>query len=211
MISLYSGTPGSGKSLHIARRVYYSLKIGQTVYCNFEINMQLFAKMKQKPKFHYVPNWELTPAYLIGEAQRYFEKHKRREDVLLLVIDECQLIFNAREWNAKGRNEWLSFFTQHRKYGYEIVLVAQFDNMIDKQIRSLIEYEIIHRKLSNFGIKGKLLSLFFGGNTFVAVRVWYPMNERIDSEFFHAKRKLFKLYDTYGTFKIDAKKDTSSG
>lgn len=204
MISLYSGTPGSGKSLHVARRVYYSLLNGQTVFCNFEINFSLFKK--KRPRFHYVPNWELSPDYLINQSNIYFQTHKRREDVLLLVIDECQLIFNAREWNAKGRNEWLSFFTQHRKYGYEIVLVAQFDHMIDKQIRSLIEYEEVHRKLSNFGLKGKILSLFMGGKTFVAVKVWYPMNEKIGSEFFHANRKLFSLYDTYSTF--DTSKST---
>lgn len=201
MISLYSGTPGSGKSLHIARRIYYSLLNGQRVYCNFDINRSLFKK--KQIKFQYIPNWELTPQRLIDISNEYFAGRKRREDFLLLVIDECQLIFNAREWAARGRNDWLSFFTQHRKYGYEIVLVAQFDNMIDKQIRSLIEYEVIHRKLSNFGIKGKILSLLFGGRTFVAVKVWYPMSEKIGSEFFHASKKLFSLYDTYGTFAQD--------
>ena len=72
--------------------------------------------------------------------------------------------------------------------------------MIDRQIRSLIEYEQIHRKVSNFGIKGKILSLCSGGNLFVSVKVWYPMNEKVGSEFFHAHKRYYSLYDTFGSF-----------
>ena len=67
------------------------------------------------------------------------------------------------------------FFSQHRKYGYDVTLIAQFDRMIDKQLRGLIEYEYIHRKLSNYGFGGKIMSLIFGGNTFVVVQMWYPL------------------------------------
>ena len=101
-----------------------------------------------------------------------------REGEILLVIDEAQLLFNSREWVKSDRAEWCSFFTQHRKLGYEVVLVAQFDRMLDRQIRSLIEYEWIHRKVSNFGNKGKIMSLFCGGRLFVAVKVWYPLKEK---------------------------------
>lgn len=132
--------------------------------------------------------------------------HEFREGRLRVYIDECQLIFNAREWNITGRKEWLSFFTQHRKYGYDIYLIAQFDRMIDRQIRSLIEYEVIHRKASNFGTMGTLFSLFTGGNLFVAVTMWYPMKEKIESQFFKANRKYYSLYDTYNTFGSDTDK-----
>lgn len=46
MISLYSGTPGSGKSLHIAQRVYHGLRYGRTTVCNFEINLDNVKKRK---------------------------------------------------------------------------------------------------------------------------------------------------------------------
>ena len=118
----------------------------------------------------------------------------------MLVVDEAQLLFNAREWGKNGRSEWLSFFTQHRKYGYHVVLVAQFDRMIDRQIRSLIEYEFIHRKVSNFGVKGFLLSLAMGGKVLVAVKMWYPLKERISAEFFRARKRYFRIYDTYMDF-----------
>ena len=40
-----------------------------------------------------------------------------------------------------------SHFSQHRKLGYRVILIAQFDRMLDRQIRSVLEYEYIHRKV----------------------------------------------------------------
>lgn len=201
MIDLYSGTPGSGKSLHTAERLYYWLRLGRPAICNFDIRRDFVSKKHpEKLKFTFIPNEKLTSEYLVNYARKYWEEKTVKEDMILLVIDECQLIFNAREWQKEGRDKWLSFFSQHRKYGYHIVLVAQFDRMVDRQIRSLIEYEYVHRKVGNFGIKGKLLSIFMGGNVFVAVKVWYPMNEKVSAEFFRARKRFYRLYDTFGSF-----------
>ena len=201
MIDLYSGTPGSGKSLHTAQKLYYWLRSGQPAICNFEINLDNVSKKhKKKLKFVYLPNDKLNVKFLIQYAREYWAGKRIREETILLVIDEAQLIFNAREWSKTGRADWLSFFSQHRKYGYHIILVAQFDRMIDRQIRSLIEYEYIHRKMSNFGIKGKLLSLVMGGHIFVSVKIWYAMNEKVESELFRSRKKFYRLYDTYGDF-----------
>lgn len=201
MIDLYSGTPGSGKSLHTAERLYFWLRLGRPAICNFDIRLDYVnKKQSNKLKFYFVPNDKLTPDYLIRFAQDHFKGKVVKEDSIMLVIDECQLMFNAREWSKAGRDKWLSFFTQHRKYGYHVILVAQFDRMIDRQIRSLIEYEFIHRKVGNFGIKGKILSIVMGGHVFVAVKVWYPMNEKVGSEFFRARKRFYRLYDTFGSF-----------
>lgn len=198
MISLYSGTPGSGKSLHVAERIYVKLGAGRPVIANFPVNVSRIKRCRGD--FLEVSNDQLTPALLIDFSNEYFRKHKFREDRIFLVIDEAQLLFNAREWNVAGRSEWTAFFTQHRKYGYEIVLVAQFDRMLDRQVRSLLEYEYVHRKVSNFGIYGKLLSLWTLGKLFVAVKVWYPLKEKVGSEWFVCRKKYYSLYDSYARF-----------
>lgn len=204
MIDLYSGTPGSGKSLHTAEKLYYWLRSGLPAICNFEIDLtKVNKKHPEKLKFKYMPNDKLNVKYLVNFAFNYWKGKRIKEESILLVIDEAQLIFNAREWSKMGRADWLSFFSQHRKYGYHIILVAQFDRMIDRQIRSLIEYEYIHRKISNFGIKGKILSLVMGGHMFVSVKVWYAMKEKVGSELFRSRRKYYSLYDTYGAFQTD--------
>lgn len=199
MITLYSGTPGSGKSLHCARTIKNWSRLGYPVIGNFPVDLS----MHKRADFTYCPNDKMSPKFLIDYSRQRFGSKTPKEGSILLVIDECQLIFNAREWQQKRMAKWISFFTQHRKLGYDIILIAQFDRMIDRQIRSLIEYEYIHRKMSNFGWQGKLMSLFFGGKTFIAVKMWYPLNEKIGSEVFHARKSLYRIYDSYATFDGD--------
>lgn len=202
MIYLYSGTPGSGKSLHVARLIYNSLGAGFACICNFDIALE---KIKRNNGiFEYKANHELTPAYLRRFAENYFADKvmsvRKKEGRIRLFIDEAQIMFNARDWGQKGRDEWLSFFTQHRHLGYDIFLIAQFDRMLDRQIRSLIEYEYIHRKVNNFGIPGKILGILAFGQLFCCVKVWYPMKEKVGSEFFKCHKKYYSLYDTHVIF-----------
>ena len=208
MIALFSGTPGSGKSLHTASVIKAWLRMGRPVICNFDIDR---GRCKGTGDFQYLPNEELTVDFLEDYAARYWQGRKMREDTILLVIDECQLIFNAREWAKAGRDRWLSFFTQHRKFGYYVVLVAQFDRMIDRQIRSLIEYEYVHRKVSNFGIWGKVFSSVALGKLFVAVKVWYPLHEKVGSDFFVARPGLYRIYDTYARLDGPSSLSASAG
>lgn len=202
MIYLYSGTPGSGKSLHVARDIRDSLLYKRRpVICNFDVCPKL---RNYGSLFRYIPNSDLTPDLLYDASRAYFKGKPVREDSILLVIDEAQLVFNSRTWQDKGssqrRMDWIEFFSQHRHYGYKIVLIAQFDRMLDRQIRSLIEIEVNHRKLSNFGFKGLLLSLPFGGKLFAAVSYYYGLRERVGMEWLLPRRAYFRVYDSYNRF-----------
>ncbi len=196
MISLYSGTPGSGKSLHLASVIRALSRRGVPIIGNFRVDLSKISKAN----YTFYPNDELNPDMLMNFSREYFRNRHMKEGALLLVIDECQLLFNSRDWNQKGRNKWLSFFSLHRHYGFDIILVAQMDRMIDRQIRGLIEYEFIHRKLSNYGIVGKIMSVFLGGKIFIAVQVWYPLGEKVGSQIYRANKKLWSIYDTFGAF-----------
>ena len=198
-IYLYSGTPGSGKSLHSAKDIIDWFKKGKPVISNFDVDLSPYPKAKHTC----VEDLDLTPEFLAEFSRNFFggrKLTKKDEDTILLVIDECQLMFNSREYQKKDRKIWIKFFTMHRKLGYRVILIAQMDKMLDKQIRGVIEYEYIHRKLSNFGKAGKILTLFFGGETFTAVQMWYPLKLKIGSSFFKCKKKYYKLYDSYVTF-----------
>lgn len=201
MIYLYTGTPGSGKSLDTARMIKGQLMLNNPVICNFPINT---TKVKNPEKFIYKCNEELTSEYLCGFAKDYWGKGRPKEGGITLVIDECQMLFNARDWSKAGRSDWNKFFQVHRHYGYDIVLVTQFDSMIDKQVRSLVEYEVKHRKVSNFGIRGYFLQLLFLAPTlFCKIKYWYPMKEKISAEFYRGGKRLYSLYDTYALSFLD--------
>ena len=96
--------------------------------------------------------------------------------------------------------EWLEFFSQHRKYGYKVLFIAQADLMVDRQFRSLIEFECNHRKVGNFGPVGKIVSLFVPGGLFCSVVRYYGLKERIGREWFRASRSVTSLYDSYSRF-----------
>ena len=203
MIYFYSGTPGSGKSLHVARDIYYRLNRNKkypNVIANFMINEKMIKN--KKARFVYKDNSDLTVSFLLNYA---FENHKQGvENQTLVVVDEASVIWNAREWQKAdtqhNRMDWLKFFVQHRKLGYNFIIISQTDRQIDRQIRSLFEYEIKHRKVNNFKI-GKLIPF----PMFACVSYWYGVNERLGVEFFTYRKKWGKFYDSYGTFELDSK------
>lgn len=200
MIDLYTGTPRSGKSFHAAQRICLRSRFGEPVLANFPCDLSRY----KKANFTFVPNNELTPEYLRKYSQDFFHGKSVKEGAILLVIDEAQLLFNSREWQHRYRQNWLSFFTLHGKLGYDIILISQMDRMIDRQIRGLVEYEYIHRRLANFGWRGFLLRLVTFGADFMSVKVWYPMNEKIDQEVLRLSKKVYSIYDTHLLFDADS-------
>ena len=51
-------------------------------------------------------------------------------------------------------------------------------------------------------LASKLISAFCGGKLFVAVKVWYPMKEKVGSEFYMYRKKYADIYDTYALFTV---------
>lgn len=197
-VYLYTGTPGSGKSLHMAQQIYWHVRMHRPVIANFGINEDLF---KDTRSFTEVDNADLTPKSLVEYAAQVFESQPFREGTIKLYIDEAQVIFGNRDWRAADRAEWIRFFTQHRKFGFDVYIVAQNHEMIDKQIRSLVEYEVQHRKLNNSGFVGRLASLFLLGHPAVcAVTRWYGMRMRLSSQWMLGTKKYYSLYDTRKIF-----------
>lgn len=199
MIYLYTGTPGSGKSLHAARDIVNRLHRGGTLIANFPIKLEAIKK-KIKGNFIYKDNSEMTVNFLVDYA---YKNHViGKENQSLVIIDEAQIIFNCREFGQKDRLQWVKFFTQHRKLGYNIILCTQVDRMIDRQIRGLVEYEIKHRKINNYGVMGILCSLTFQ-TYFIAIEYWYGMkgpDSKLSVSFFRFQKKYQEIYNSYQLF-----------
>lgn len=230
-IQCFTGVPGSGKSYHTARVIYDSLRSGKNVISNLNINTSIiYPKSDKKPlgKFIYVPNqqwidssiYEKTRmggkapcgiySYIYGLENFALQFHKRNkkgqiiEGQTLIVLDECQTIFNPRSWNRKDRLSWIEFFTVHRHYGFEVILVTQNDMMIDKQIRGVLETQVLHRNVSKYKKFGKLLAIPFGGNLFITIKKMYGMSKKdshISSSLLFGSSFYFSLYDSYTLIK----------
>jgi zona occludens toxin (predicted ATPase) len=211
MITLYSGTPGSGKSLHASKRIRQALAARKmTVISNTPINTDLVSRKGKRKigEFIYKTNAELTVDYLKNYAK---EHHKvGKEGQTLIVIDEAGIMFNSRDFGAFDRKAWLNFLMTHRHFGYNIMLICQLDRMIDRQIRGLVEYHVIHRKVSNFGTIGLMLKLM-RIPLFVAVTQWYGIREKLSADFFFYRKKWGRMYDTMMLFGGDQHGTTIAG
>lgn len=194
MIYLYTGTPGSGKSYHAAEVVDRALRRKKPVIANFEVNLS----KKHKGEYVYVETLDMTPQFFMKYAEEHF-KPGRDEHQGIIIIDEAQIPFNSRDGLNRNRMKWIDFFSKHRHYFYDIILITQNDRMLDRQIRSLVETEYKHRKLTNYGLKGWFMIVLFH-KMFVSVEYWYPIQERVGSEFFNLRKSICKLYDTFKRF-----------
>jgi len=197
MIWLYSGTPGSGKSYHALKDILskVSRKSNNKVIANFPVDCGKYQK-----NFIYKDNSEITVGFLIEFAKK---NHKvGLENQTLVVIDEAGVKFNCREGfsgsTSKTRMEWLKFFAQHRKLGYNFILVAQADKQIDKQIRLNIEYDVIHKKINNF-------FWFMPVTAFLAVERWYGQKMKVGHQVIIFSKRLANKYDSFAMFTDDFK------
>lgn len=185
MITVYAGTPGSGKTYHA---VMDCIRHNGLLITNINIS---------DLDYHYVPESGIQPFEILKLADDYYSKNDFREDGVFLVLDEAQLYFNSRAWNDKGRSDWIKLFTNSRHYGVKILLITQQIEMIDKQIRGCVEYQVDHRKLSRFGFWGWLLSLIFRNRLFVAVERFYGLKQKVGTSWFVTRKKYWQRYNSY--------------
>lgn len=200
MITLYTGSPGSGKSYNCIVTIidWLCKKQNNFVLANFSIDLEKYKNFKKlRGRFIRIYDEDINVNYVINFSEKYLKKGI--ESQALLIIDEASLYFNSREWmKDKSRKDWIKFLSQHRKFGYDIIFICQNDRQIDRQIRSLVEYEKIHRKVNN----SKLLRNF-PITLFAVITRWYVINTKIDSTIIRYKEKYGKLYDTFNTFNYD--------
>lgn len=177
MIQIIQGTPGSGKSAVCTVDMLEFLQDGGIVACNYDLVPGWHLKLadlvprvrwgildRQKVAADY---W--ARAFKIGTHDTIFElsnvirerfpekvdkRGRIKEGTARLYLDEAQLLFNSR--NFKENYGFIEFMTQHRKLGWDVYIIAHAEDMIDKQIRFLIEYEARLRNLN----KVKPLGLF---------------------------------------------------
>lgn len=196
MISLYSGTPGSGKSLHAMQTIRLKLTHNRNVIANFAIHEdKIKCKKNKRGIFHYLRNEQFNVEFFYKWAKDHHVKGI--EGQTTIVIDECQFLFNPRDFRDSGRKEFCNFFTIHRHLGYNVILITQNDRLIDRQIRCLIEFEFKHRKANNY----KILSIL-PFKTFVTVKFWYALREKLEVGFFVYKKEDGDLYDSYSMFSL---------
>jgi len=185
-IELYSGPPGGGKSFHMIAK---GLETRKPIVANFPI--------KNPPKrWHYIEHPSV--AQLVELAMTW----PRRESQALLLIDEASRYFNSRAWQRTYAEsmEWVTFFAEHRKLGYDVILAAQDVIMLDKQIRVNIEIQRRHLRANRiFPFKAVPWPIFF------VITSWYAMPQmRKHPALMFYRPWIGSRYDTLKRFHVES-------
>lgn len=203
MITLYTGSVGSGKSFH-STHLGLEWASRKNVIANFPIKANR-TKRQQRQLAAWDFNEDITIPYLVAKSieNGWYGK----ESQCLVIIDEAGIIFNSRDWQTagEGRKQWIKFMSQSRKFGYDFIFVAQSDRMIDKQIRGLVEFEVKHLKANNsfFLAWTNYLPKFMRPTLFLYVYRWYQTRLKSNLRTGFYRHSIGSRYDTFRTFNLD--------
>ncbi len=117
----------------------------------------------------------------------------------LVVVDEAHIPFGARSWQANGTDGFY-FLSQHRKFKFDVLLVTQHVENVDKQFRSVASGFVYmkNRTNRNLPVLGGLIRQASG---FTQMKFSEPYRMGLHSEetrYFRAADKLWlaNCYDT---------------
>lgn len=181
MIKMYSGTIGSGKSYHALEDIVAALEKGKHVIANFPLNFTTGqVRRGLAERYMYIPD-ELLGGIrgiyalsAISAEMGWLESDK--EGLCLLVVDEATNFFPKEEASSPVQKFWRTFMTQSRKFGYDITLIVQDDQSINKTISKCIEYEVKHRKANSV-----FPFTFLPFTLFIHVTYWKQQRKRLSS------------------------------
>lgn len=154
-----TGKLGSGKSLVSVGRIFDYLRQGKPVATN--LNLDLSKLFSARCKFNYtrLPDFPTVSDFqAIGKGTDSYDETKNG----LIVLDECGVFFNSRDWQTPERQDVIKWLLHSRKLGWDVILIVQDVAIIDKQIRlALVEHVGICKRMDRMGVPfvGALIGL----------------------------------------------------
>lgn len=155
-----TGKLGSGKSLVSVGRIFDYLRQGKPVATNLNLDLSKLFSARCKFTYTRLPDFPTVRDFeCLGRATDSYDESKNG----LIVLDECGVFFNSRDWQTQERQEVIKWLLHSRKLGWDVLLIVQDVNIIDKQIRlALLEHVGICKRMDRMGVPfiGALFALF---------------------------------------------------
>lgn len=208
MIVLVEGSLGAGKTFYALKLMDEALGRGKPVATNVELSDDA---LQRAARAHPLRRWSrrlvarraeslaLTVLVEPTDLSKLMKVrlHGTGESRGIMVLDESHNWMNARDWTAKDRQQLIRFFSQSRKLGWDIYIISQRVEMIDKQVRNLAEYTVTLKNLRKF----KKFGLGLPFNLFVAIWRWNSHTDRtiIRRDSYPLSRRIAGMYDTMAT------------
>jgi adenosyl cobinamide kinase/adenosyl cobinamide phosphate guanylyltransferase len=201
-----TGPLGSGKSFYAVRKAVDALERDKVVITNFRMSPDWHERVVDRHPLRW-----LIP----GRRKRLKARWRRNvltvsdldtllrvrvdgddESRAVAIIDEAHMFLNAREWKDKGRMDLVGWASASRKLGFDVYLVTQDLQSLDRQVRDRLTYHVKLTNLKQFKVVGipivpfnffQAIWVFHGAGKSVVKREWYRLNW------------MAKLYDTMAT------------
>lgn len=153
MLSAIIGLPGSGKSYEAVRyHIIPAIKEGRKVITNVPLNVEWFIEnfgdnvvelieCKEMGAFH-----DKTKERPFSSIKDFITDEWRndKEQGPLFVVDEAHLIYPTSgrgKLQSQNLQDCLDYFSGHRHYGHDIVLMTQHLRKLNAHVRDMIEIQ----------------------------------------------------------------------
>lgn len=206
-VYVMTGFLGSGKSLCSVGRIRDYLWAGKKVRTNMDLRVENLVSGKQFRDIMRIPD---RPSADDLWALGYGSDSRDESTFGCLVIDECGPWLNARDWTSKDRGRVLEWLVHSRKRRWDVYLIAQSVNMLDKQVRDAVSEHVVTcsrtdrlpipyvnflLNLAGFGLKLPLAHVakarYMAGGA---------ANAPVVARWFYTAKDLYKAYDTAQVF-----------
>lgn len=170
--TLLIGKRGAGKSLIAVHRMREKMYAGCAVATNLDLFVDKLISPRNKVRPYRLPDWPTAadmealplgnPGLEWDGGQVHMKKGYSEANNGLLVLDEAATFLNARTWAAKDRQDLINWLLQSRKFGWDLLFLAQHQRLIDAQMRdSLFDLVGIVRRLDKIAVPllGKVAAL----------------------------------------------------
>ncbi|ELD4016361.1 hypothetical protein QI600_002142 [Salmonella enterica] len=125
-----TGKIGAGKGLYCDYEMQKYYREGRRVVTNYPVDTRLLNPDSDNP-VTVIPSWpRAEDLYALGRGCPDSEKEKFGA----VFLDEASLWLNSRTYADKSRLSLIEWFVLSRHFGWDVFIVVQNEEMIDKQI-----------------------------------------------------------------------------
>lgn len=133
---LLSGKRGAGKSITACRLMADYVRQGRPVATNMDIRLDRMARPWSRLVCYRLPDHPTVEDFELLRPGNPNPVDESRNG--LIVLDEVGTFLNSRDWQAKERKAVISWLLHSRKFGWDLILIAQHPRLVDAQIRDAL-------------------------------------------------------------------------
>lgn len=201
---------GTGKTKFAVWRAAEALAQGRRVASNVDLQAHLLAPYVSRPSFIRIPDKpRASDLELVGHGNPDSYDESRNG---VMILDELGTWLNSRSFQDPDRARVIDWLIHARKFGWDVYLIVQDANMIDRQVReALIEFQCrcIRVDKVRVPVLGPLLECLPGVSGYlprmhvVTARVGYGQNAVVAERWTYRGDYLHAAYDTRQVFRAD--------